>query len=165
MQAIPRSQAHTKLFSFYVPWLGQTRTKLYTEFRTERSKPIPCPVANPRIGHVREYPTPRGAESELLLTSGLPCSPSSKLSLKTIISIWKSLIPKFICEKRNETNLNVKKLQRVKKVVFDNLGLVDFAIGLVNSVLNLPDRQVKFLRYSNYRRTVNQSCSSKRFWG
>ena len=31
-----------------------------------------------------------------------------------------------------------------KKVVSDNLGLVDFAIGLVNSVLNLPDKQVKF---------------------
>ena len=26
----------------------------------------------------------------------------------------------------------------------DSLGLVDFAIGLVNFVLNLPDRQVKF---------------------
>ena len=31
-----------------------------------------------------------------------------------------------------------------KKVVSDNLGLVDFAIGLVNSVLNLPDKQAKF---------------------
>ena len=27
----------------------------------------------------------------------------------------------------------------------DNLGLVNFAIGLVNSVLNLPDGQVNFL--------------------
>ena len=26
----------------------------------------------------------------------------------------------------------------------DSLGLVDFAIGLVNSVLNLPDWQVEF---------------------
>ena len=33
--------------------------------------------------------------------------------------------------------------QRAKKVVTDSLGLVDFAIGLVNSVLNLPDGQVK----------------------
>ena len=29
--------------------------------------------------------------------------------------------------------------QRAKKVVSDSPGLVDFAIGLVNSVLNLPD--------------------------
>jgi len=34
--------------------------------------------------------------------------------------------------------------QRVKKVVFDNLGLVDFAIGLVISILNLPDGKMKF---------------------
>ena len=31
-----------------------------------------------------------------------------------------------------------------KKVVSDSSGLVDFAIGLVNSVINLPDGQVKF---------------------
>ena len=37
-------------------------------------------------------------------------------------------------------------MQRTKKVVSDSLGLVDFAVGLVNSVLNLPDGQVIFLR-------------------
>ena len=31
-------------------------------------------------------------------------------------------------------------VQHAKKVVSDSLGLVDFAIGLVNSVLNLPDK-------------------------
>ena len=36
-------------------------------------------------------------------------------------------------------------LQRAKKVVSDNLELVDFAVGLVNSVLNLQDRPVNFL--------------------
>ena len=36
------------------------------------------------------------------------------------------------------------KVQRAKKVVSDSPGLVDFAIGLVNSVLNLPDGEVKF---------------------
>ena len=35
-------------------------------------------------------------------------------------------------------------VQRAKKVVADSSGLVDFAIGLVNSVLNQPDEQVKF---------------------
>ena len=39
--------------------------------------------------------------------------------------------------------------QRVKKVMSDNLELVDFAIGLVNSVLNLSK---VFWGYSNYRR-------------
>ena len=36
-------------------------------------------------------------------------------------------------------------LQRVKKVVSNSPGLVDFAIGLVIFVLNLPNRQVLFL--------------------
>ena len=34
--------------------------------------------------------------------------------------------------------------QCAKKVVSDSLGLVDFAIGLVNSVFKLPDGQVMF---------------------
>ena len=34
--------------------------------------------------------------------------------------------------------------QRAKKVVSDSLGLVDFAIGLVIFVLNLPNGQVLF---------------------
>ena len=38
---------------------------------------------------------------------------------------------------------NISQLS--KKVVSDSLGLVDFAMGLVNSVFNLPDRQVMFL--------------------
>ena len=45
--------------------------------------------------------------------------------------------------------------QHAKKVVSNNLGPVDFAIRLVNSVLNLPDGQVIFfLGNSNYRRNV-----------
>ena len=35
-------------------------------------------------------------------------------------------------------------LQRAKKVLSDSPGLVDFAIGLVIFVLNLPDGQVLF---------------------
>ena len=34
--------------------------------------------------------------------------------------------------------------QQAEKVVSHSPGLVDFAIGLVNSVINLPDRQVQF---------------------
>ena len=34
--------------------------------------------------------------------------------------------------------------QRAKKAVSDSPGLVDFAIGLVNSVINLSIGQVKF---------------------
>ena len=35
-------------------------------------------------------------------------------------------------------------IQRAKKVVSDNPGLVDFVIGLVISVINLPDGKVMF---------------------
>ena len=35
--------------------------------------------------------------------------------------------------------------QRAKKVMSDSPGLVDFAIGLVNSVVHLLNRQVMFL--------------------
>ena len=34
--------------------------------------------------------------------------------------------------------------QCAKKVVSDSLGLVDFVIGLVNSVFNLPEGQVMY---------------------
>ena len=37
------------------------------------------------------------------------------------------------------------KPQCAKKLVSDSLGLVDFAIGQVNSVINLSNGQVKFL--------------------
>ena len=37
-------------------------------------------------------------------------------------------------------------LQRTKKVMSDSPGIVDFAIGLVNFVLNLPDGQAKIFR-------------------
>ena len=36
--------------------------------------------------------------------------------------------------------------QRAKKVASDSPGLVDFAIGPVNSVFNLPDGQVMFFK-------------------
>ena len=36
------------------------------------------------------------------------------------------------------------EIQCAKKVVSDSPGLVDFSIGLVIFVLNLPDRQVLF---------------------
>ena len=39
--------------------------------------------------------------------------------------------------------LTLDSVQRAKKVVSGSPGLVDIAIALVNSVLNLPDGQVK----------------------
>ena len=41
-------------------------------------------------------------------------------------------------------SLLLRYRQHAKKVVSDSPGLVDFAIGLVNSVFNLPNGQVRF---------------------
>ena len=45
----------------------------------------------------------------------------------------------FHCSKNSEIMKISVRYQRAKKVVSDSLGLVDFAIGLVNFVLNFPD--------------------------
>ena len=50
-------------------------------------------------------------------------------------------------------------MQRAKKIVSDSPGLVDFAIGLVNSVFKLPFGQVK------NRRTVKSILLVKKFLG
>ena len=55
--------------------------------------------------------------------------------------------------------------QRAKKVVSDSPGLVDFAFGLVNSVLNLSDGQVNFLGKFKLQKDGNQSCNQKGFLG
>ena len=47
-----------------------------------------------------------------------------------------------------------------KEVVSHSLGLVDFAIGLVNSVLNSPDGQVNFLWGGGGGRfTLQKNCN------
>ena len=51
--------------------------------------------------------------------------------------------------------------QRAKKVVSDSPGLVDFAIGLVNSVLNLPVGQVEYFEEFN----LQKNCQIKKCWG
>ena len=69
------------------------------------------------------------------------------------------------------TNDQTKRLalnenpEREKKVMFDSLGLVDFAIWLVNSVLNLPEKQVKFFKKFKLQKNCNQCCLSKKFLG
>ena len=45
-----------------------------------------------------------------------------------------------------------KGKQCAKKVASDSPGLVDFAIRLVNSVLNLPDGQVKYVEEFNLQK-------------
>ena len=56
-------------------------------------------------------------------------------------------------------------LQRAKNVVSDSPGLVDFAIGLVNSILYLPDRQVKFFEGFKLQKNYDINLLIKTFLG
>ena len=47
---------------------------------------------------------------------------------------------------------------RAKKVVSDSPGLVDFATGLVNFVLNMPNGQVLLFGKFKLQKDCNQSC-------
>ena len=50
-------------------------------------------------------------------------------------------------------------------MVSDSLGLVDFAIGLVNSVINLPAGQVKYIEKFNLQKTVKSILLIQKFRG
>ena len=55
--------------------------------------------------------------------------------------------------------------QRAKKVVSNSPGLVDFAIGLVNSVINLPDGKVNFFEEFNLQKNCEINLLIKTFLG
>ena len=58
-----------------------------------------------------------------------------------------------------------KRKQCAKKEVSDSLGLVDFAIGLVNSVLNLPDGQVKYFEEVNLQKNFEIKSAHQKILG
>ena len=47
-------------------------------------------------------------------------------------------------------------MQLAKEVVSDSPGLIDFAIGLVDSMVNLPVESEEFSENWNYKSTVRQ---------
>ena len=55
-------------------------------------------------------------------------------------------------------------MQRTKKVVSNSPGLVDFAIALVNSVLNLPDGQVKYFEEFNLQNNCEIISAHQKLW-
>ena len=72
---------------------------------------------------------------------------------------------------QNDINLKVnfktfqKNMQCAKKVVSDSPGLVDFAIRLVNSVINLPDRQVKFFEEFKLQKNCEINSAHQNVFG
>ena len=55
--------------------------------------------------------------------------------------------------------------QRAKKVVSDSPGLVDFAIGLVTSVFNLPDGQVMFFEEFEQQKNCETNSACQKAFG
>ena len=47
----------------------------------------------------------------------------------------------------------------------DSPGLVDFAFGLVNSVLNMPDGQVKYFEEFNLYKNCQINFAYQKIWG
>ena len=56
-------------------------------------------------------------------------------------------------------------LQHAKKVVCDSPGLVDFAIALGNSFLNLPDGRVKFFEEFNLQKNCEINSAHQNVFG
>ena len=56
-------------------------------------------------------------------------------------------------------------MQCAKKVVSDCPGLVDFAIGLVNFVLNLPNGQVKFFEEFKLQKNCEINSAHQNVFG
>ena len=186
------------------PHLGQTCAELCTLFWTERTKPMPCPTAHPRIGHIREYSLGGGCKWWWIEAAYLPIPDKTTpeahekkiytfykkkrdLSFSLIKMKWfttggiKLLLldcilipPSPMTHHQDKTNSKgsflLDKLtswpkQRAKKVLSDSPGLVNFVIGLVNPVFNLPDGQVIFFWGIRIIEELwNQFCLSKSFW-
>jgi len=68
-------------------------------------------------------------------------------------------------KRRSGVPSSTERRQRAKEVVSYSPGLVDFAIGLVNSVINLPDGQVKFFEESKLQRNCEINLLIKTFLG
>ena len=94
-------------------------------------------------------------ESFLRMISLLQPVLASKWCLIAYVLFFKSC---FFSYKEHEDETD--KTQRAKKVVFDSPGLVDFAIGLVNSVFNVPNGQVIFFEEFKYQKNceINSAC-------
>ena len=54
--------------------------------------------------------------------------------------------------------------QHAKKVVSGSRGLVDFAIRLVSSVLNLPEGQVKYFEEFNLQKNCEINSAPQKIW-
>ena len=67
----------------------------------------------------------------------------SKFLVSTVL-LKKAVLNMLSANKSWYIHKSFRSDQRAKQVVSNSSGLVDFLIGVVNSVLNLPNRQMNF---------------------
>ena len=84
----------------------------------------------------------------------LKFSQGSNLSPSGYLSKCYTTMPQELKGVNTISDLHTSRtgMQRAKKVVSDSPGLVDFVIGLLNSILNLPDGQVKYYEEFNLQK-------------
>ena len=90
--------------------------------------------------------------------------------ISTFLTIYPGKVDSFSrrwCSKEHSVKAqrNVESIQRARRVVSDSPGLVGFAIGLVNSVINLPNGQVKFFEESKLQRNSEINLLIEAFLG
>ena len=86
---------------------------------------------------------------------------SDLLSIIKNLTRDKNLVSIFLLYPQN----SLLSTQRAKEVVSDSQGLVDFAIGLVNSVINLPGGQVKSFVEFKLQKNCEINLLIKTFFG
>ena len=72
---------------------------------------------------------------------------------------------RYLLPTTRDQTYNEVYMQRAKKVLSDSPGLADFATGLVNSVINLPDGQVNFFEEFKLQKNCEISLLIKTFFG
>ena len=149
---ILKQTVHSFYSRFSISALFYRYFTLLTAKRTERYRK--------RVwGHTWESSSERYALYDCASPSSLPCH-RWNLNIFYFFFHFLKLNHSVIVRK------NYIITQHAKKVVSDSSGLVDFAIGLVNSVFNLLDGQVThFWGIRITEELWNQFGSSKSFWG
>ena len=94
---------------------------------------------------------------------------SSSVGKLTAVSLetsrWGSVLQSEATFNFNVRELRAKKVTVCLSTVSDSPGLVDFAIELVNSVLNLPDGQVKYFKEFNLQRNRDINSAHQKILG
>ena len=81
------------------------------------------------------------------------------------LCLWSPLLPISKLLAIQDHAKKTWRNQHAKKVVSDRPGLVDFSIGLVNSMFNLPNKQVMFFEEFKYQKNCEFNSAGQKVFG